>query len=70
MKAILTNGREIVDATEVKDASELLELNRVAYLAAGRSFIWRAIPCNSNGEPSGNAVHANVGAYTHGNPTA
>lgn len=70
MKAILTNGREIIDATEVGSAEELLKLNRIAMIAAGRGFIWRAIPCNSNGEPSGNAVHANVGAYTHGNSTA
>jgi hypothetical protein len=45
MKAILTNGREIIDVTEVKSKEELLGLNKIAMLAAGRGFIWREIPC-------------------------
>ena len=45
MKAILTNGREIIDVAEVKTHEELLELNKIALMEHGRGFIWRIVPC-------------------------
>jgi len=47
MKAILTNGREIIDVAQVETKEQLLELNKIAMTAAGRGFIWRTIPCET-----------------------